>query len=214
MTDPATTLALDLRLTLGRLRLEVVLESSARSIAIRGPSGAGKSSILRVIVGLERRAVGTVAVLGRPLQDARLFVQPSERRLGWVPQAPSLFPHRTVGENLRWGAARGGTSPDPLEIAELIELSVPDDRRPETLSGGERQRVALGRALLSSPSMLLLDEPFSALDRDARERLRARLSEWCAARGIVTVLVSHDDGDVAALSGEVWTLTGGRLSRG
>ncbi|MBT9560251.1 MAG: ATP-binding cassette domain-containing protein [Myxococcales bacterium] len=209
-----TTLALDVRLALGSLRLDVVLTTSARNVAIRGPSGAGKSSILRVIAGLERRAIGTVATLGRDLQGARLFVPTSERGLGWVPQAPSLFPHRTVGENLRWASARGGRSSEPLEIAELIELSVPHDRRPETLSGGERQRVALGRALLSSPSMLLLDEPFSALDRDARERLRARLGEWCAARGIVTVLVSHDDGDVAALSGEVWTLTGGRLSRG
>jgi len=213
MSGHATALALDFRLTLGSLRLDATLGTAARTVAICGPSGAGKSTILRVIAGLEPRAVGTVSAVGRAFQGPRLFTPPSERGLGWVPQSASLFPHRTVGENLRWAMGRGDKSPDPLAIRELIELAVPEDRRPETLSGGERQRVALGRALLSSPTMLLLDEPFSALDRDSRERLRARLAVWCDARGIATVLVSHDDGDVAALADEVWTLTDGRLSR-
>ncbi len=132
------------------------------------------------------------------------------RRVGWVPQEILLFPHLSVGGNLGYA---GAGEEAVREIAELLQVDHLLSRRPRRLSGGERQRVALGRALLSDPRLLLLDEPFSALDRPLRAQIATVVKDWAEARGVPLVLVSHDEADAAALAGERWHLAGGSLSR-
>lgn len=201
-------LTVDVTLPRGPQPLRLVLRSEARVVGVAGPSGAGKSTLLRVLAGLEPRAVGVVRALGADWQGAASFVEPWLRGVGWVPQDALVFPHLSVAENLAYG---GG---EPGELVELLGLGPLLGRRARHLSGGERQRVALGRALARSPRLLLLDEPFSALDRALRERVRAGTAAWCAARDLPVVLVSHDEGDLLAFGAEVWHLEGGGLVRG
>ena len=200
----------DLRLSLGALEFRAELASDSRAVAVVGPSGAGKSTFLRILAGLERRARGRVEVDGRVWLDSEggTFVPPWERRVGWVPQDALLFPHLDVRRNLTYGA------PDTervREIAGLLEVEGLLARRPRNLSGGERQRVALGRALLSRPSLLLLDEPLSALDRPLRSDVARRVRELVEREGIPLFLVSHDEQDAAVLARERWHLADGRL---
>lgn len=212
--DTKTTagIGLDFQVHLGTNPLAVKLESASQTVAVFGPSGGGKSTILRVLAGVERRATGTVMVRGRAWQDTGkdLFLPTWERSVGWVPQEYLLFPHLTVADNLTFS----GQDPDDMEeVCELLLVDGLRDRRPRVLSGGEQQRVALGRALLSQPSLLLLDEPFSALDRPLRSHVAAGLRDYIRKRNILLVLVSHDEGDAAALAQEHWLLSEGRLTR-
>ena len=208
--DPPLDVALDL--TLGTLALRVELRTHQRAVAIVGPSGAGKSTLLRILAGVERRAIGRVEVSGRVwLDSARgFFLEPWERRVGWVPQDDLLFPHLTVRQNL---AFAGGSTDEVEETAQMLSVEPLLERRPRNLSGGERQRVALGRALLAKPELLLLDEPFSALDRPLRLDLVGRVRDLAEQAGIVLVLVSHDEGDAATLADERWLLVDGQLTR-
>ena len=139
-----------------------------------------------------------------------VFVAPWERGLGWVPQDYLLFPHLRVRENLAYG---GATMREVREVAELLMVEGLLDRRPRRLSGGEQQRVALGRALLAHPKLLLLDEPFSALDRPLRNRVAAALRGYVREREIPLVLVSHDEADAVAVAQEHWLLSSGQLER-
>ena len=133
-----------------------------------------------------------------------------DRRVGWVPQETLLFPHLTVRENLSYG----GALPDWVsETAALLQIEDLLDRRSRRLSGGERQRVALGRALLSKPRILLLDEPFSALDRPLRGELSELVSDWALDRSVPIVLVSHDEEDAKWLAEERWHVGGGSLRK-
>lgn len=201
---------LDVQVPLGEQLLDVSLETRSATVAIVGPSGAGKSTLLRVLAGVEKRAKGRLVVDGETWLDsaAGLVVPPWERGVGWVPQEALLFPHLTVHENLAYADA----SPEAVrEAASLLEVTHLLKRRARRLSGGERQRVALGRALLSSPRLLLLDEPFSALDRPLRATLGRLVREWADERGVPLVLVSHDDQDTDVLADEHWHLAGGTL---
>lgn len=201
---------LSVHVPLGERALDLVLNTRSPRTAVIGPSGAGKSTLLRVIAGVERRARGSLEVDGDIWLDSSLGVSipPWERGVGWVPQEVSLFPHLTVGENLSYARAR---SEQVSEIASLLEVNHLLDRRPRRLSGGERQRVALGRALLASPRLLLLDEPFSALDRPLRVKLARLLRSWAEDHGVPLVLVSHDEEDIDVLADEHWHLAGGVL---
>ena len=206
------TLKLDFRVEMGIRALEVRLTTDALAVAVFGPSGGGKSTLLRTLAGVERRARGLVEVGGAIWQDSErgVLLPPWERGVGWVPQDHLLFPHLRVRENL----AYGGSSQEEVEsMADLLEVGHLLDRRPRRLSGGEQQRVALGRALLARPSLLLLDEPFSALDRPLRRRTAAQLREFVRATGTRLVLVSHDEADAVALAQEHWLLSEGRLER-
>ena len=174
-----------------------------------GPSGAGKSTLLRVVAGLERRARGTITFRGEAWQAEGVFVPPWQRGAGWVPQDAVLFPHLSVRQNLGF-AARVAVLP----IAERLGVAHLLDRRPRHLSGGERQRVALGRALCADPRLLLLDEPFAALDKPLRARLAADVAAWARERGATLLVVTHDDADLAALTEEAWEIRDGGLSRG
>ena len=137
-------------------------------------------------------------------------VPPWERAIGWVPQEASLFPHLSVRENLGYAGASGE---EITRIATLLEVDALLDRRPRRLSGGERQRVAVGRALLAEPRLLLLDEPFSALDRPLRAKLARTVRSWADDRSIPLVLVSHDEDDAEILAEERWHLSDGVLRR-
>ena len=188
----------------GPLRLQ--LRSGARVVGVAGASGAGKTTLLRVLAGLDRRATGSVSALGEVWQAPGRFVEPWARGVGWVPQEALVFPHLSVAENLHYGGGEPGPLVELLGLGELLA------RRTRNLSGGERQRVALGRAMGRAPRLLLLDEPFSALDRALRERVRAGVAAWCAERALPVVLVSHDEGDLTAFGAEMWRLEGGVLA--
>jgi molybdate transport system ATP-binding protein len=181
------------RRALRSLTIETDIRAEGGTLALVGPSGGGKTTILNMIAGLETPDQGRIAIDDAVLFDSERGVNlpPRERRIGYVFQEPRLFPHYSVAGNLRYAGRSGAAL---IEFAEVVEwLGIGDllDRRPQKLSGGEKQRVAIGRALLSRPRALLLDEPLSALDEarrgeilDLLERLRDRLS-------IPMVLVSH-----------------------
>jgi molybdate transport system ATP-binding protein len=202
---------LDVRVPLGERSLELALSTTSATVAIVGPSGAGKSTLLRVLAGVERRAAGTLQVDGEQwLSISGAAVPPWKRNVGWVPQDAALFPHLTVRENLGFS---GAPDQEVVDIACLLEVAPLLDRWPRRLSGGERQRVAVGRALLSSPRLLLLDEPLSALDRPLRAKLARVLRAWTDERAIPLVLVSHDEQDTEILADERWHLANGSLAR-
>ncbi|MCJ7628497.1 MAG: ATP-binding cassette domain-containing protein [Longimicrobiales bacterium] len=205
-------LELDFRVGFGAGEMKVRLETESSAVAVFGPSGGGKSTLLRTLAGVERRASGVVRVRGQYWLDTQegVFVSPWERRVGWVPQDYLLFPHLKVRENLNFA---GATVQEVGEVAELLMVDHLLDRRPRRLSGGEQQRVALGRALLSNPGILLLDEPFSALDRPLRNHVASRLRDFVRTKELLMLLVSHDEADAVALAHEHWLLSDGRLER-
>ena len=206
----AERLIADFAVDVGGHRFGVQLRSDARAIALVGPSGSGKSTTLRVLCGLERRVTGTLVFDGRTWLGPGTFVPPWERRTGWVPQEGSLFPHLSVRNNLGYA---GASATDVAAMAERLGVAALLDRAPRRLSGGERQRVALGRALLARPKLLLLDEPFAALDDGLRARLSAEIASLCRERDLPFLVVSHHPGDVAALADEVFQIEGGVTRR-
>ena len=197
------SLAFALQSRIGDFTLRLAHESHAPHLAILGPSGAGKSFTLRCLAGLRGREVGTVRAGGRDLS----VLAPEDRRIGWVPQDAALLPHLTVWRQVTFGVGTDGAVAeawlDRLGIAGLR------DRLPDQLSGGQRQRVSLARALAREPALLLLDEPFSALDAPVRDELRRELRRVQREVGVATVLVTHDPEEAALLSEEVIVLADG-----
>ena len=204
-------LHVQVRVPLDAIELDVDWRPASDHVAIVGPSGSGKSTLLRVLAGLEPRAQGHVGFRDDVWldSDSGVYTPAWERRVGWVPQDALLFPHLSLRENLAYA---GAGEPDVERMASSLFLSDLLDRRPRFLSGGERQRVALGRALLSAPRMLLLDEPFSALDRPLRSEVAAMVRAFARANETPIVLVSHDEHDAELLADERWVLVAGRLT--
>jgi molybdate transport system permease protein len=194
-----------LRKRLGTFHLDVAHTAATRRLAIVGPSGSGKTLILRLVAGLDVPDDGTVHFEGIPLHSL-----PAEaRRLGYVPQEYGLFPHLTVWQQLIFGVgADYGTARYWLGRLELDGL---EDRLPAQLSMGQRQRVALGRALVRRPRLLLLDEPFSALDVPVREAVRRDMRALQHETEMATLLVTHDPSEAAFLADEVVVLAEGRV---
>ena len=183
-------------------------------LAILGPSGCGKSTLLRVVAGLLRADRGTVRIAGREMNG----VPPRDRGIGFVFQDYALFPKMTVRDNVAFGLrVRGVSSGDrsrkTSEMLELVGLSEEADRAVETLSGGQRQRVALARALAVSPSLLLLDEPLSALDIKVRERLRREIAAVQKKVGITTLIVTHDQEEAMELGDRIAVMSDGRIEQ-
>jgi molybdate transport system ATP-binding protein len=207
---PADVLDVEVRHRAGALDLDVRLRTASRRVALFGPSGAGKTTLLRILAGLEPRAKGRVLFRGERWSgaDGEGFVPAWRRRVGWVPQDVRLFPHRSVLENLRVG---GGSIEEAEALARRLGVGHLLSRRPRHLSGGEAQRVALARALLSRPRLLLLDEPFAALDRPRRSEIAEALRGMLDAQDVALLLVSHDERDVRRLADEVFEMTDGRL---
>lgn len=200
-------------------RLDAAFVMDQPVTAICGPSGSGKTSILSIIAGLRRPDQGTVRLGSRLLEDraAGFHLAPENRRIGYVFQEHLLFPHLTVGRNLLYGwnrRPRGATSIDYRRVGEVLELRDLLDRYPHTLSGGQRQRVALGRALLSAPELLLLDEPLVSLDAPLKDRVLDYVEQVLREWKIPTLYVTHDARDVQRLAQDVVLLDRGQVVDG
>jgi molybdate transport system ATP-binding protein len=210
-------IAVDIELAQGTFQLAAAFSLDARAAALFGPSGAGKTTILDAIAGLRTPSRGSIAIDGRTLyaSGARVNLPPHKRRVGYVPQDVALFPHMHVRANLRYGShapAPGAHLPIDLDrVAEMLEIGALVDRRVTDLSGGERQRVALGRALMSAPSLLLLDEPLAAVDVPLRRRILPYLRRVRDELKIPIVYVSHDRDEVDELADAVITIAAGRV---
>jgi len=180
--------------------------------AIVGPSGSGKTTLLRLVAGFEAPDAGEISLDGELLSDVRGAVAPHRRNIGLVMQDGALFPHLSVIENVRFGdPGREGTR-RALELLDLVELGRGmASRRPHELSGGQQQRVALARALLRRPRLMLLDEPFSALDAGLREQLRRVTAGILGRAGITTILVTHDQAEAMEFADQIAVLRGGVL---
>ncbi|MCK9507779.1 MAG: ATP-binding cassette domain-containing protein [Pigmentiphaga sp.] len=202
-------------------KLDMHFSSEARRIALFGPSGAGKTLTLKAIAGLLRPDAGRVTVGERVLFDSAqdIFLKPQQRRLAYLFQEYALFPHLTVGQNIGFGLSTGlfntrRTSVLPEEAMYWVttfELAPLLGNYPHQLSGGQRQRVALARALATKPDILLLDEPFSALQASLRRKLREELAELQSRLTVPTVLITHDPQDVRLLADTVFELEDGRV---
>lgn len=194
----------DLVLPLAHHVLEVSVEMRARTTALYGPSGAGKTSLLEAITGLRMPSAGAIELMGRTVFDAdRVGVPPRERRVGYVPQDDALFPHLSVRGNMFYGAADGT---DATHVIDVLEIAPILDRGVTRLSGGERKRVALARALLSRPQVLLLDEPLAGVDLELRTRVLAYLVRVRDEFPIPMVYVTHQREEASAICEEMVVL--------
>ena len=170
-------------------------------VAVLGPSGCGKTTLLRCIAGLERLDAGEIRVAGTVVAGPRTHVPAHRRQVALVPQEGALFPHLSVAENIAYGLARTERRAGRVdEVLQLIGLEAYHRRMPHQLSGGQQQRVALGRALAPRPRLILLDEPFSALDAGLRADLRQDVRDALRADGATAVLVTHDQGEALSLA--------------
>ena len=205
------------RFTLARGEGAVAVDAtfSSRGISsIFGPSGCGKTTTLRVIAGLERPAGAVVRFGDEVWQEGRTFVPPHRRKVAYVFQDAALFPHLSVRGNLLFGLKRAAGRRPPLGFEEVVELLGLGDllrRWPVALSGGEAQRVAIGRALLAAPRLLLLDEPLSQLDWRARETIMAALEEMREKLAMPVIHVSHNRDEVARLADHLLLMESGRV---
>ncbi len=200
---------------LANFTLRVDFDTEGDVLALLGASGCGKSMTLKCIAGVERPDSGRIVLNGRTLFDsaAGIDVRPQERRVGYLFQSGALFPHMTVEENVMAGIRHGSREDKRRITADMLaqlDLTAVAKRKPENISGGERQRTALGRILVNEPEVLLLDEPFSALDSHLKWQLELLLSDTLEKFHGDTVLVSHDRGEVRRLSRSVCVLARGQ----
>jgi ABC-type sulfate/molybdate transport systems ATPase subunit len=205
--------SLDARRGSFHLQVECTFESDWT--VIFGPSGAGKSTLLRLLAGLDWPHDGRIALGGRTLTETKIGVHlpPGRRRTALVAQQPALFPHLNAAANVAYGLRGLPRSHRSRRVEEMLSLVGATDlatRRPQDLSGGQAQRVALARALAPGPRLLLLDEPFSALDGVASDALLIRLQQWLRENHVQAVLATHDVSDALATSAEVLLLREGR----
>lgn len=223
MTGPAAdtpdAISVAFRGRVGSFQLDVAFAAPMRGItALFGPSGCGKTTVLRCVAGLERLP-GRLVVGGDVWQDgaAGMFLAPHRRQIGYVFQDACLFPHLSVRDNLLYGARRAGLgakptcAPDLASIVGMLGLSHLLDRSPARLSGGERQRVAVGRALLSRPRVLLMDEPLAALDRMTKDEILPYFETLHETLALPIIYVSHDMGEIERLADTLVMMSGGRI---
>jgi iron(III) transport system ATP-binding protein len=210
---------LDKRFGAHQVLIGLDLEVPAGSLtAILGPSGSGKTTLLRVLAGFEHADAGTVRI-GSALADGPgVFLPPERRRIGYVPQEGSLFPHLTVAANVAfglnrptWGRAR--RSQRGADLLEAVGLGGLDRRYPHQLSGGQQQRVALARALAIAPEVVLLDEPFASLDASLRASVRADVQQLLKESGTTSVLVTHDQDEALSTADRVAVLRDGAIAQ-
>ncbi len=212
--------SIQIELQLGDLAMNLEMEGGTAPVAVVGPNGAGKTSLLRTIAGAHSPEGGVIRLEDRTLFDAesQLSLPPEGRRVGYVPQGFGLFPHLSVLDNVAFGwrarrphMSRAAGHKAARALLEEMESGHLSERWPAGLSGGEAQRVALARALMIEPQILLLDEPFAALDIAARRKLRAFLASDLRTREIPAIVVTHDLRDVLALDARVYVLEHGKV---
>lgn len=203
------------RLDRGEFVLDVDLSLPARGVtALFGSSGSGKTTLLRCVAGLEHAAGGRLVVAGSVWQDGKRFMPTHKRPLGYVFQEASLFPHLDAAANMRYGMRRTPACERHVgweEVVELLGIGHLLGRMPDALSGGERQRVALARALLTSPRLLLMDEPLSALDHARKQEILPYLERLHDKLDIPVLYVSHAPDEVARLADHVVLMEDGRV---
>jgi len=201
----------DIELVQGSFVLTAAIRIEARTAALFGPSGAGKTTILDAIAGLRTPRRGSIAIAGRVLFSSGQGVNlpPHQRHVGYVPQDVALFPHMDVRRNLLYGR-HPGVSPDLDRVVGMLEIDRLLDRRVTDLSGGERQRVAVGRALLMRPRLLLLDEPLASLDARRKAEILPYLERLRDEAKVPMVYVSHDAAEVTRIASSVVALEDGR----
>ncbi len=200
----------------GEFQLEASLDiAEGEFVALFGPSGVGKTTLLRCLAGLELPEQGNIVINGEIWLDsvARINLAPQQRRVGYMFQDYALFPNMTVRGNLEFALRKGSPKKRVDELLVLMDLGALQHRKPESLSGGQKQRVALARALASEPRLLLLDEPFSALDAEMRARLQNEILRLQRHFGITTIIVSHDVGEVYKLANRVLVMDAGSIAQ-
>jgi molybdate transport system ATP-binding protein len=210
--DPSGAIEARLQGRLGRFRLDASFSVPASGVtALYGPSGAGKTTVLRCLAGLSRLD-GRVSVRGEVWQDGRRFTPPHLRPVGYVFQEPSLLEHLSVRGNLEYGLKRAPKVRTGLsEVAAFLRLEPLLGRSTLRLSGGERQRVAIGRALLAQPELLLMDEPLASLDPEAKSEILPYLERLHQLMAIPVIYVSHDPVEVAGFADKLLLMREGRI---
>lgn len=191
------------RNVLEKIELEV---AEGEFVCLAGESGCGKSTLLRLIAGLERPRAGEIHLNRRTLSSPDVFVPPQKREMGLVFQQAALFPHLTVIENVCFGM-KPVSLPKAHALLEQVRFSGREQDYPHMLSGGQQQRVALARALAAEPALLLLDEPFASLDYDLRKQIRADIHALLRARGITTLMVTHDPQEAMQMADRIILLS-------
>jgi molybdate transport system ATP-binding protein len=210
-------LSVEVEKRLGDFVLHAAFETEGGATALFGPSGAGKTSVINMIAGLLKPDRGRIVLNGDVLfdQTARIDVPVSRRRIGYVFQEGRLFPHLSVNHNLDYGRWMGGRAADPAafnRVVELLDIGHLLDRRPGKLSGGERQRVAVGRALLMRPRLLLLDEPLASLDAARKRDILPYLERLRDEAHVPMIYVSHNAAEVKRIASRVVWLDAGAVT--
>jgi molybdate transport system ATP-binding protein len=210
-------LRVDVTKRLGEFTVEASFTSEGRVTGLFGASGAGKTSLINMIAGLLRPDRGVIAIDGETLDDTSTgtHLAVHRRRIGYVFQDARLFPHLDVRKNLEYGRRMNHLPEDTAlwgRVTELLDIGDLLDRRPGKLSGGERQRVALGRALLSQPRLLLMDEPLGSLDEERKEDILPYLVRLRDEAGVPMVYVSHDPSEMRKLATQIAIIQRGRLT--
>ena len=201
--------------------LHLDFSAFAQRTVVFGPSGSGKSSLLRAIAGLLQPDIATIQFHGTTVchtpataDQPRIFVPVEKRRVGLVMQSPAVFPHLTAAGNVAFalrGLDRSAQKEKIMRLLEIVEAESLAARWPRELSGGQLQRIAIARTLAAEPTILLLDEPFAALDAPSRQRISANLHQWARERGIPVLTVTHNLEEVFAAGDEVLTMEDGRV---
>lgn len=195
--------------------LSLTVMPSSRTVIV-GPSGSGKTTLLRILAGFESPDSGRIVLNGKTLFDADIFVPPHQRGIGFVPQEGGLFPHMKVAANIAYGL-KGSKKENQRRVAELMELVSlsPElaEHWPHEISGGQQQRVALARALAQEPVLMLLDEPFSALDTGLRAATRKATADLLDEAGVASILVTHDQQEALSFASQIAIIRKGRFAQ-
>ena len=178
-----------------------LIVNKAEKVSVLGPSGSGKSTLLRLIAGLEKPYSGTITIQGKIVSDQDHMVAPEKRNVGLVVQNKALFPHLTVEKNIGFGIRKNQEKTKIIaDLLSLFKIEHLSNKYPHEISGGEQQRTAIARSMAPSPELLMLDEPFSALDRELKEELYAELNHIFNERQQTIILVTHDLDEAKVLS--------------
>tara|TARA_B100000700_G_scaffold100027_1_gene112654 strand:- start:42 stop:683 length:642 start_codon:yes stop_codon:yes gene_type:complete len=178
-----------------------LIVNKAEKVSVLGPSGSGKSTLLRLIAGLEKPYSGTITILGKVVSDQDHLVAPEKRNVGLVVQNKALFPHLTVDKNIGFGIRKNREKTKIIsDLLSLFKIEHLSNKYPHEISGGEQQRTAIARSMAPGPELLMLDEPFSALDRELKEELYAELNQIFKERQQTIMLVTHDLEEAKVLS--------------